>query len=244
MSITVRTLSEAGIGAFATYLDDLTDGGTGDPPMELLEDPAYSMSLETTVSIDPTQDFSDKIEFGRYLAEQIEPIRQNGTMDRHIGFWSWLALCYFERICPALPDRTRKPGAAHRYILSQDFKHHYRHLVRTPCLVYALHGERSRIVLSGELHKHGEASEQILSREHLFTNGPLFDAMDQLYIRSESSGEWYLKRGARGRVGGSIRRLGKIVRQFDLTYDLRAMTGDQIITLLPREFDRFKRDSA
>jgi hypothetical protein len=46
--------------------------------------------------------------------------------------------------------------------------------------------------------------------------------------------------GKSKRLGGTLRRIGKVLRQFDLTYDLMAMTSGQIYDLLLREFDRFK----
>jgi hypothetical protein len=41
-----------------------------------------------------------------------------------------------------------------------------------------------------------------------------------------------------------VRRLVAVIQQFDLTYDLYAMTADQILTLLPPEFDRWRRPAA
>ena len=37
-----------------------------------------------------------------------------------------------------------------------------------------------------------------------------------------------------------MRRLAKVMRQFDLTYDFHEMTEDQIFDLLPPEFDKYK----
>jgi hypothetical protein len=243
-TIEVRILKGTGIAAFRGYLESLGDeGGSTPPPFELLEDEAYTTKLGISAAIDPGRTFVNKLEFGRYLAERLEALRSDPALERDAGLWSWLALCFFDQLCPTRPDGSRKPRAEYSYILSQDYKHHYRHLVRTPCLAYALHGEHARVVLSGPLHTHGEASEQLLSREHVLTNKPLFEAMDRLYVKAGPDGSYHLKPGSRSKVGGSMRRLGKIVRQFDLTYDLRAMTVGRIFDLLPGEFDRFKQET-
>jgi len=38
-----------------------------------------------------------------------------------------------------------------------------------------------------------------------------------------------------------MRRLAKVMRQFDLTCDFHDMTRDQIFDLLPPEFDKYKK---
>ena len=39
---------------------------------------------------------------------------------------------------------------------------------------------------------------------------------------------------------GTLRRFVDVIRQFDLTYDFYSMTGQEILALLPAEFDRFR----
>ncbi len=48
-----------------------------------------------------------------------------------------------------------------------------------------------------------------------------------------------LKRGAAGKGGGSARRLVRIIRQYQLTYDLNSMNGNEIVELLPDEFAKW-----
>lgn len=40
---------------------------------------------------------------------------------------------------------------------------------------------------------------------------------------------------------GTLYRFIDVVQQLDLTYDLYSMTGDQILQLLPGEFDRWRQ---
>ncbi|MFO7599969.1 MAG: hypothetical protein R6X27_09205 [Candidatus Desulfacyla sp.] len=39
---------------------------------------------------------------------------------------------------------------------------------------------------------------------------------------------------------GTLYRFIDVVQQLDLTYDLYSMTGEQILQLLPNEFDRWR----
>ncbi len=245
MTMTVRMLNDTGLERFREYVGRLAGGAKDQPPpAELLTSPASSDALPVDVRVDPSLTFTSKLDFGKYLHEQLTAVLALAGSDKNIGLWSWLDLCFFDHTCPERPDGTRRPGADHRHILSNDYKHHYRHLVRTPCLVYGIHGEHAVVVLRGEIHVHGEASEQILSREQIFTNKALFKAMHNLYVMVDGSGAVKLKSGARGDGGGSMRRLGKILRQFDLTYDLRMMSRLAILDLLPGEFARFKSRTA
>ncbi len=49
-----------------------------------------------------------------------------------------------------------------------------------------------------------------------------------------------LKRGAAGIGGGSARRLVRIIRQYQMTYDLNSMDGKEIVELLPAEFYKWR----
>ncbi len=48
------------------------------------------------------------------------------------------------------------------------------------------------------------------------------------------------KRGAGSSVKGAARRLASMLNQFDLTFYLYGVTADELLALLPKEFDRFR----
>lgn len=238
----VRTLKPKGLEGFNAYLLQLRAGGKEGIPNYLLYEDDYSLELPVEVEVDPSLVFASKLDFASHLSGRLAPVLTDHSRDRDVGLWSWLALCFFDHICPAKKDGARSVGATYRYILSREYKNHYRHLIRTPCLMYHIHGKNARPLIAGKLTAHGEAAEQLASRQHLFGNRPLFEALDRLYI-TESGKEWHVKRGARGKDGGSMRRIGKVMRQFDLTYDFHDMTGSQILDLLPAEFDKYKKST-
>ena len=53
-----------------------------------------------------------------------------------------------------------------------------------------------------------------------------------------------IRRGAAGKGGGASRRLRQVRRQLDVTWDLFALSSDQILEKLPKEFDQFKPQAA
>jgi hypothetical protein len=92
-------------------------------------------------------------------------------------------------------------------------------------------------MLSGPLHVHGEAAEQLGAYQDVITCAPLIAAIGSLVWDVERG---KLKRGFGGSGPGSARRVQVVAKQFSLTYDLHSMRPEQILDLLPREFDRFR----
>jgi hypothetical protein len=113
----------------------------------------------------------------------------------------------------------------------------YRHLVRTAWSLVRVHGNAAHFILTGPLHVHGEAAEQLGAYQDVITCKPLIAAIASLAWDVERA---RLKRGFGGSGPGSARRVHVVASQFRLTYDLDSMRPEQILTLLPREFDRFR----
>ncbi|MDP3152301.1 MAG: hypothetical protein Q8N23_06495 [Archangium sp.] len=229
----IRRLNEAGLESFRNWLTLARADGTIAPPIAILTDDTCSELALPKATLSRT-DFDRRLEFGEYLATQVS---HSAAAEADVGFWSWIALHYIDQICPA-ESGSRKVYETERYILDRDYTGRYRHLCRTPWLLVHLHEKRARVALDGALHRHGEAAEQFLSRQQLFTNKALFQVLDRLYVTETRAG-WRIKTGARSKTSGTMRRFGKIMRQFDLTWDLNGMHPDELFKLLPREFEVF-----
>lgn len=232
----LRALTETGIEMFREYLRAARLDPTLKLPMADLQEVERSTVVSPQIDVDESRRFDSKLDFGLYLKEVLAPIWHARSIDGDRGIWTFLAVAYFDQLCPVRAG-ARKVSADDHYILSKDWQRQYRHKVRTPFVATMLHGQNARVVLAGTLDVHGEATEQLLSRQQIYTNVALFEALDRLYVDEAGA----LRRGAASKTGGSLRRLGKVLRQYDLTYDLHAMNADDICGLLPKEFDRFRR---
>ena len=237
----LRRLNDAGIEAFEDWL---LGGAEGEAPRELLTSPKFTEPLEVDIAVNKSA-FRDRQEFGAYLVELLKPLDPvKLSTDRRL--WTWLALYWIDLICPPFAG-GRKPDKSYRYVLSTDYRHYYRHLVRSPWQLVRDHGDNARLLLLPPqdqpypLRRHGEILEQLGGRQSVLRSQPLIAEANRLYS-SKLTGR--PRKGVSGSGRGSVRRLALVLRQFDLTFDVEQMGDGQLIDILPGEFERWKEQAA
>lgn len=241
MTTELRHLNEDGMRAFSDWI---VGGASGAIPLNLLTDPSTSEPLGSavTIAIDPMVALKDRYELGIYLGSALTHLEPSALAhDR--GVWTALSLLLFDRLCPIKGNGKRSPVKSYHYVLSTDYRHHYRHLLRSPWQLVRDHGEHSKFLLlasqegKDELGRHGDILEQFGGRQAALRSAALVREASSLY--SDPATKRPL-RGVAGNRGGSVRRLGLVLRQLDLTYDADAMGDGALETVLPKEFDRWK----
>jgi hypothetical protein len=244
MSDAVRILNADGMAHFERYLNQLRGGLDQPPPPDLLSGHAYTTVADPAASLDKRV-FTNRFEFGTYLADRLAPLDRR-AISRNSGLWTWLALYYFDQLCPAASNGTRKVHSVQAYVLPlrYDYRIYYRHLVRTPWLVALDHGAFAKVLLipagasdEAPLATRGEIIEQLASRQDYLANPAIIEAAYRLYFDDQKGRP---RRGAGGSSGGSPRRLATILQQLGLTFDLGACKPETIQKLLPREFERWR----
>lgn len=240
MSGEFRKLNETGILEFREYV---RGGAVEDAPVGLLNNPATSSPLEHRIDEPGSGLFENRYMFGLYLRtllRKLDPARISGDS----GLWSGLALFWFDRLCPRKADGSRETREEYHYILSPDYRHYYRHLVRSPWQLVRDHGEASRFLLISPqkqphpLSVHGEILEQFGGRQQVLRSRPIIRAASRLYFDEETERP---RRGVAGNGRGSARRFGLVLRQFDLTYDAEKMSENAFVKMLPDEFERWRK---
>jgi hypothetical protein len=235
----VRRLKQAGIDRFEAFLDSLKTPTPLPRPLEALEYDDTSERLEVTIEIE-LKIFGSRLEAARYLDSKLS---DSGLKDieRDRTLWAWLSLFYFDELCPADASGRRKPNETARYIPQpQNYQRYYRHLLAGPYQVFRAHRdcpERALALLGGPVDSPGELVEQFASRLKIVTNKAVIQSATDLYWDQASNKP---KRGAAGKGAGSARRLANVLQQFDVTWDLYAMKGNNLLELLPREFQKFR----
>lgn len=240
---TVKALNNVGLGQLRSYLDRLREGHGDEPPYDLLEQAhaVSELSVEVPIRADT---FANRWDLGRYVCEVLSPL-PGKEIERNKGLWAWLSLFFFEQVCPVGRDGTRRPGRDYRHIPDFGYRHRHQHLVYGPYSVYRRHADASLLLLSGPLHTESMVYHQIASRQDLIANKGVVEAARLLYIDEERG---MPKPGCQDPKGGpgTVRRFVRVLQQLDVTYDVYGMSGEDIVGLLPREFDiwRGERGSA
>lgn len=236
-------LTMLGMERFSIFLDELKTNPVAELPKNLLTFPGYFETIDDETEIIPYQ-FKTRWDVAKYLNSLISTSGIVGA-ERDIHFWVGLTVFYFDLLCPI--DKTtgqRKVLKRARYIPEVDnWRLYYRHLLLGPYLVYRAHldkPERAMGLLCKSPHIFTDVDEQISASQELVTNTAVVELVTKLYYNPETKN---LKRGAQTKGLGSPRRLVTILDQFSLTWDLYTASTDEILNLLPKEFEKFAKSN-
>lgn len=226
----VRLLSESGLDTFEAFIRERQLGSPAEVPHHLLTDPDSTTTATFGADLEQ-REFRSRIELARYIDGLLGSEAER--LGRHPGLWSWLALFYFDQLCPT----DRRPKQSYKYLVrpDDDWRTYYRHLVYGPWSIFRRHGEKGRLLLAGPVRVHPDLAEQFAARQEFVTNDALMEVADVLYWDEEAGRP---KTGATSADrAGSVRRLIAVAQQLDLTYDMYGMDAASILSLLPPEFE-------
>jgi hypothetical protein len=231
--VSIRTFNEEGLNEFERLINEIRSSTLKNIPEDLLFNENYSSAYEPIINLEKV-DYKNKNELIPYIVEKLN-LRANKHLYFDKGLWSWLAAFYFDNICPIDGNGKRKINESAFYVLRdpKNFRKFYRHLLAYPSRILSELEDSSKIFLVGNFLKRGEITEQFGAYQEIALNKGILDAANIMYWDESSKS---LKRGAAGKGGGSARRLVRIIRQYQLTFDLNAMNGNEIVELLPNEF--------
>ena len=220
----IRRFTDRGLERF----DEVREGNSATPLKSILADSLYSEPISNAGEVEERQ-FESRFAVGEYFNSVLTEVPDQRT-------WAWLAAFYYDELCP-----DGRPGERARWVPAlSNFQRYYRHLLAGPYLVYKAHlssPRRAMAVLANRPHQPGDIAEQLVSRQEIVTNPAVMEVATRLYIDPRNDSP---KRGAGGQGPGSPRRLAAVVDQLDLTWDLYALTSEQLLDLLPSEFDAFR----
>ena len=92
------------------------------------------------------------------------------------------------------------------------------------------------LLLSGPVHLESAIYHEITSRQDFIANRGVIEATLELYMDRKRRGPKQGSQQAQA-APGSVRRFVRVLQQLDVNYDVYGMSGKDIVSLLPSEFD-------
>ena len=233
----IRKLNERGLEEFSQFINSLRQGSKQNIPIGLLTSEVSSEPLSISLELDKDKSFNNRYELGVYLTKKFHDINIQPLIG-DIGFWSALALLWFDQLCPEKPDGSRKPSMVYNYVMSNNYNHRPRHAIFTTWQLVDRYKEDARFLLSKELSVRGELIEQIMARQYYMGCEGVMRIASKLYYDPERG---TFKKGSAGRTSpGCVYRFINWLQQLEINFDLFSMSSNDLMGLLPKEFDRFK----
>ena len=235
-NIPLRRFNSVGIEAVGHSLDLIKAGHSVD--LEgLIDSHQFTEKIESDRSVEPKK-FANRMECAKYFNELIDANSSHiPNPESDIGLWSWLAIVFRDQL---FKPGKNKIGALERWIPSTDYRRYYRHLLAGPYFIYKTHEDnpdRALAILCSQVSSPGELVENIQARQDIVRFPSIMEAVTMLYFDQNTGA---LKRGAGSKSNGGARRFTSVLGQFDLTFDFYGMAPEQILELLPAEFNRFR----
>lgn len=233
----IRAFNALGISEFSNLLLRMKEDGVHmvEPLRKIMYDPNCSEMVDVDAYVEPIQT-NGKLDIAKHLSQALG-LADNRALFRNSGLWSWLSAFYFEKLIPSDGPRALKETSL--YILqSEKWNRYYRHLLAFPCLTYCELGDSGRIFLRGDIHERGEVVEQLAAVYQIQKNKGVIEAATKLYYDARKDA---IKKGVASKDHpGTARRFREILKQLQMTFDLNAMNGEQIVKILPAEFKKWK----
>ena len=225
-------LNENGILQFNQYLEELAIQPDKKVPYGLLDNPETSTPNGFSINFDPDLIFNSRHECGNYVAETIKSVEQRYILNDS-GFWSALALLWFDQLCPKDKNNSRKPSKNYNYILSEDYRHYTRHSIRTAWQLASMYADDARYLQGTPMFQRGDLIEQLLGRQYYVDCKGVMLTASKLYTDNNTKS---FKKGSTS----SMRNYVRWLKQVRLTYDLFSISEDDLFVMLPAEFSRYK----
>lgn len=231
----LRKLNGQGVEIFRTYVNDLREGHEQNYPLYLLDSNEFSQKIAIDVAIG-NEKFDSRYQMGVYLVDLLK--NQNMTpYIGDIGLWSWLALYWFDQLCPVKAGKLI-PNMDYNYVYSPGWGKRHRHAVYMTWQLVNRYGPDCAFMLCKTMSSRGEITEQMMARQENLSSRGVMELGNNLYF-DENTG--LFKRGAAARKSpGCIARYITWLDQIKMTYDIYSISADDLESLLPDEFVRFQ----
>ena len=247
--VPVCEMTSEGIQEAKEYLSILRDGKrlrTWEKDLdELLSDPVNVTPVYPEILVQ-RRPFANRREVGEYLQPLLSPMGV-GRIVGNNALWSWLGMFYLGQAARRDTVGNPKPsGGDTAYLLALENVSDvtgYRHRLMAAYYIRFRHGEKAWCMLDQPVHQMEHFTAILYGSPVLFNSVGVVELAHLLYAdktsRRYKSG--IVGAGRRGNhAPGGLSRLVSVLNQLYMTYDVYGMAAQQLLDLLPPEFDRWK----
>lgn len=239
--LTVCHLTAKGMEVARGHLESLRTGGLMPTLERLLTDARYARPVQTGVRVEQRA-FADRRQAGKYLAEQLEPLSADFLENPYL--WSWLGMFYLEQVSGGAERRASAyTEIAHLIDPSRhDSRDRAHHRLKLAHDIWTVHGEGAWLLLNDKVGSMSQFTLRLAQTGEVFRSRGIVRLAHLLYADNATR---RVKAGALGSdqtsaPAGSLPRLIRVLTQLSMTYDVYGMEAEQLLSLLPQEFDGFR----
>lgn len=153
------------------------------------------------------------------------------------GMWSWLGMYYFAYTVRVANGEARLSPRDEAFVINGDdprsLQRRYVHFLWSAWRLYRQHGEDAAFLLDRPLHDQGDIADRVLSNARVFNSVGVVPLILRLYTHTGRQKTGF------GHGSGGLRHLMRVLNQRERTHDVYAMTPDELIQILPPEFERW-----
>jgi len=213
-------------------------------PDSLLTAPQFSTPVEPEIYVEQ-RSFDTRRDASLYLIRRLGPLGPLRVLG-NAYLWSWLGMFYFESIANKDADGNLSIARSRdiAYVIDPKGadKRTFAHRLMLAYEVYVLHRESAWLMLDEPINSLSQFTLRVAGKYEAFRSVGVVDLIHKLYadVRTRR-----LKEGSGGQsrataAPGTLPRFLDVLDQLYMTYDVYGMTAEEILPLLPSEFDRFK----
>ena len=245
-SYRVRELTDMGIRVAKDYLAALREGKSIPFPDSLLTNSLHAEWVEPAVYVE-RQRFDTRREAALYLMERLSPLPASRIIENY-RLWLWLGMFYFDAVARKDADGNPRLGSSDVPFVTDPSakgrgeKRRFAHRLMLSYEIYFHHQRSAWYMLDEPVNSLTHFTDRLVGKPEAFRSKGVIQLAHLLYADPQTR---KLKQGVAGgggnqRPSGGVVRLIDVLDQLYMNYDVYGMSPEQILPLLPPEFDRFK----
>ena len=198
----------------------------------LKKDSSFSEEIPKAGNLE-IKDYKNSYDLGCAIDAALKDIPYKDLFN-DLNLWDCLSLNLFDKIF--VPGKI-KGFMPYRYVVDIDRNNSMRHLIRGPWWAVNRYGENAKIFTYTEVYQQNDFFEQFVKINSLRELKVIAEVCMRLYYDREN--DRHIPGTSKGTKGGFPRLRDKIAHYNKIKF-LWKMNTDEIIEMLPSEFDKYK----